>query len=354
MSDNSPYIGLNKRSYWKTAVAGGMSDALSGIYRPRFTISTTDAVVTAGSCFAQHIGTNLKKRGYVVLDAEPAPPGLSPDVAKAYGFGLYSARYGNVYTARQLRQLLVEALSDQPTRAIAWLKNGRAYDALRPSVEPNGLPSAEDVARHRSAHLAAVRSLLEQVDVFVFTLGLTEVWLDRATGAAYPTAPGTVAGSYNPDEVRFHNLSYNEVVDDLNAAVDIIRNLRPSARFIFTVSPVPLTATATDDHVLVATTRSKAILRAAVDDVISKRADCDYFPSFEIITGAMSGNVFFEKNLRSVTAQGVKAVMNTFFSSHGDVQHADRTQEFSNPEDQSDIKDSVVCEDALLDAFAKS
>ena len=36
----------------------------------------------------------------------------------------------------------------------------------------------------------------------------------------------------------------------------------PKLRILLTVSPVPLTATAGDDHVLLATTYSKSVLRA--------------------------------------------------------------------------------------------
>ena len=72
-------------------------------------------------------------------------------------------------------------------------------------------------------------------------------------------------------------------------------------KFIVTVSPVPLTATASGQHVEVATAGSKAILRAACGRLIEKFRDVDYVPSYEIITSQTARGAFYAPNLRSVT-----------------------------------------------------
>jgi DNA-binding IclR family transcriptional regulator len=79
------------------------------------------------------------------------------------------------------------------------------------------------------------------------------------------------------------------------------------------VSPVPLTATASGDHVLVATTRSKSTLRTVAAELAADDPGVDYFPSYEVITGAPARMAFFEDNLRSVRAEGVATVMGHFF-----------------------------------------
>ena len=66
-------------------------------------------IATAGSCFAQHIGRALRGRGLGYLDLEPPPAFLTEDEANRLGYGLYSCRYGNIYTVRQLLQLFQEA-----------------------------------------------------------------------------------------------------------------------------------------------------------------------------------------------------------------------------------------------------
>ena len=67
------------------------------------------------------------------------------------------------------------------------------------------------------------------MDVFVFTLGLTEAWIDRRDGAVFPLAPGVAAGRYDPDIHRFQNFGAAEVVEDLNRSVEAIRALNPGS-----------------------------------------------------------------------------------------------------------------------------
>jgi hypothetical protein len=81
-----------------------------------------------------------------------------------------------------------------------------------------------------------------------------------------------------------------------------------------TVSPVPLIATYEDQHVLVATTYSKAVLRVAADVVSKADPRICYFPSFEIITGNHARGRYFDDDLRSVTAAGVDHVMSVFMT----------------------------------------
>jgi len=347
---SSPYANLPTRSFWKLGVARQDWSLPSDIYRPKFKIAQDDAVTTAGSCFAQHIARHLRLRGINVIDTEPAPRGLSPELAHRFGYGLFSARYGNIYTVRQLLQLISEVTSREPEPAIAWPKGDRFVDALRPSVEPEGLGSPEEVELHRARHRRAVRQALRACDVFVFTLGLTETWVDRETGTVFPTAPGTIAGHHDPDRYGFKNLTFEEIYADFVAVRSLMRRINPSVRFLITVSPVPLTATASDAHVLPATVYSKSVLRAVAGQLQATFDDIDYFPSYEIISTPFLGRMFFDDTLRSVTSEGVETVMRTFFESYGDEAPHERpaaTHAAAEPADDED----VICEDVLLDAF---
>lgn len=314
---SSPYQGRESRSFWRTGVAGQDPRTVTELYRPKFKLAPEALVATAGSCFAQHIAGRLRAHGIQVLDAEPPPPGLSAAQAKAYGYLLYSARYANIYTCRQLLQLAREAHGLWTPADAVWQKDGRYVDALRPSVEPAGLDSAEEVQAHRAEHLGHVRQVLSQADVLVFTLGLTEAWVHRSSGTVYPTAPGTLAGEFDPERHAFVNFGVSEVLADFLALRSLLLQHRPGLRFLLTVSPVPLTATATDDHVLVATTHSKSVLRAVAGELAATLPDVDYFPSYEIIASPFSRGRFYEDNLRSVTSEGVDAVMRVFSEAHG-------------------------------------
>src|SRR5690606_33133300 len=106
---SNPYKSQPERAFWKAAVGtrhfADLSDIWSGI-----PLSREDRVATAGSCFAQHIGHHLARRGAAFMDMEPAPPLFGTDAeARRWGFGVFSCRYGNIYTTRQLIQLFDEA-----------------------------------------------------------------------------------------------------------------------------------------------------------------------------------------------------------------------------------------------------
>ncbi|WP_435531763.1 GSCFA domain-containing protein [Stagnihabitans tardus] len=302
----------------------------------------------------------MKKAGYNVLDLEPLPKALqgkvSAEVAQAQGYGLYSARYGNVYTIRQLLQLFQEALGQFTPAHPVWEKDGRFYDALRPGIELRGFASPEEVMLHRAWHLKAVAEMMQQTDIMVFTFGLTEAWVSRgAEGTVYPTAPGTIAGRFDPELFEFKNFAYPEIVADFIQVRQILRGFNPRLRFIVTVSPVPLTATASGEHVEVATVYSKSVLRAACGAISARFKAVDYFPSYEVITSQSARGAYYEPNLRSVNSRGVETAMGLFMAAHdktgAEKLRAKRVKAQAEPVESLEEEDGLICEEALLEAF---
>lgn len=314
MAEN-PYRSLSARSFWRAAVSDVHYSDLSELWTP-MTLSRSDRIATAGSCFAQHIGNNLANRGANFLDLEPPPPSIFSSLSEArrFGYRVYSCRYGNIYTSRQLLQLFEEAFGRRSPASVVWTRGNRYFDALRPSVDPVGQDSADIVNTLREKHLARVREMFLSLDVFVFTMGLTEGWESQVDHTMYPTAPGTICGSFNPTEYAFHNLSYPEILDDMSSFWNLLKQVNKQARLLLTVSPVPLTATASGEHVLVATTYSKSTLRAVAGDLSQTHQDIFYFPSYEIISSHPSRGMFYDHNLRTVNKSGVDHVMRHFFS----------------------------------------
>ncbi|MCU0825937.1 MAG: GSCFA domain-containing protein [Tabrizicola sp.] len=366
----SPYDGLDPRAYWRLGVAEAGVYPPPDLYRPKFPLTRDLAIMTAGSCFAQHVGAALRKSNYNVIDEEPAPNGVPVEIARSFGYGMYSARYGNIYTTRQLRQLVLEAQGAFVPADAIWEKGDSFFDALRPGVEPEGLPSRELVAEARSYHLRAVARAMARTDVLVFTLGLTEAWEHVDSGTVYPTAPGTIAGKMS-DAYRFVNFRHAEIRADFEAVRASFRALNPGVRFLLTVSPVPLTATASGDHVMAATVYSKSVLRAVAGELREDYDDVDYFPSYEIVTAPISAGRMYEKNFRSVRSDAVAKVMSVFLSataapaapgpkSKSEVamfrarRRAKRlAQANAQPTQAATPADDIICEEQLLDAFAR-
>lgn len=308
-----PYVGRPDHAFWKQSISEVAPGDVDPVTSTPFKIMPKDRVATAGSCFAQHISKRLRESGFHFFVTERAEDPEATAESQTRGFYDFSARYGNVYTARQLVQLFDRAFGYFKPLDGVWPRPGGGFcDPFRPRIEPEGFATEKAVLLDRQRHLLAVRRMFRQLDVFIFTLGLTECWVSGLDGAAFPVAPGVVGGTFDPKRYEFLNFGVADVTSDLRSFLRKLKLVNPRARVILTVSPVPLVATAADRHVLTATTYSKAVLRVAAEETSASHDNVYYFPAYEIITGPHAGGAYFGPDRRSVTAQGVDHVMRIF------------------------------------------
>jgi hypothetical protein len=310
-----PYSDLPDQNFWRRYVPQQPWRDLQLAGTPKFRIAQADRISTAGSCFAQHISRYLRGAGIPTLQAEVAHPLLFELGAETASYELFSARYGNIYTARQCLELFRQAFGQMPVIHDYAEDKGRYYDLLRPNAVPDGFSTLDEARHDRAYHLACVRHMFATSNVFVLTLGLTECWQHADSGHTYPVCPGTARGQYQPQLHRFHNLSHAEVTADLEQLIAGLREVNPALRLILTVSPVPLVATYTSGNVLVASSYSKSVLRAAAGEVEARHAHVAYFPSYEIISHAASFGQYLDSDLREVADRGVHHVMTSFLGS---------------------------------------
>jgi hypothetical protein len=343
----NPYQSLSPRSFWRTGVAEPEPSAIDQVWTPKFAIDPDEPVLTAGSCFARRLGPALLEHGMNWREIELPPPGLTAQELQDRQYGVFSFRTGNVYTAAGLRQWLSWALGESTPPEEVWREGDRYFDPYRPSVEPDGHPSAEAVLAARRVTLSAIRSALAEAGCFIFTLGLTEAWHDLVTDTVYPACPGTVRGTFDAERHVLRNYTAARVHRDLADAVALARSVNPRLTVLLTVSPVPLTATATGAHALTANTYTKSVLRAAAGQLAAEDDRVDYFPSYELITGVPFRGVFYSPNLRTVTPEGIDFVMRHFFAALRGEPAGTSAPRGHETDDGGD----VPCDDAVLDYY---
>jgi len=313
-----PYRSLPDYCFWRRAIAGVAIQDVDPVVQAKFKITRTDRIATAGSCFAQHIARHLTQSGFNHFVTETAHP-MVEHLAGDFNYGRFTARYGNIYTSRQLVQTIKRAYGLFVPQDDAWpATDGRVIDPYRPQIQPDGFASLDELTEDRRQHFAAIRRAVEELDVFVFTLGLTEAWYFLADGAVYPLCPGVAGGVFDETKHGFVNLDVFHVIADLEETIDLIRSKNVNARFILTVSPVPLIATMEDRSVLASTTYSKSVLRVAAEEMASRYDEVAYFPSYEVITGNYTRSRYFDEGLRDVTEEGVAHVMRLFMKHYAD------------------------------------
>ena len=357
MTASHPYETAPRRAFWSRAVARGWSaeDVFDGgtpLIRP------DDLVASAGSCFAANVVPYLEEAGFSYLRAEPPHPFFTDIEPEPFGYEKFSAAYGNIYTARQLLQLVQRSMGDFTPREDRWATPDGIVDPFRPGLRYRAKTDRE-FELLTAQHLRRVRRMIEDATVFVFTLGLTEAWMSERDGAVFPACPGTVAGSFDPERHVFRNFTAADVAADLRDAIAAMRALNPELRIVLTVSPVPLVATATGVHVLAATTYSKSVLRVAAGEVASTSRDVTYFPAYEIVTGPQAPETFFAADRRNVSEAGIRAVMGALLSACGRTLPAaagEGSRAVASPDAVAALSravDAAECEEAMADVVVQ-
>jgi hypothetical protein len=306
--NKNPYQDQSNYAFWSRSVSRNfLAEDLLGSKKADPLFDLNDKVVSAGSCFASNLIPWIENEGLEYLRTEELPAQFEK-LPENLGYRNFSAAYGNIYTARHLRQLYEQALGLRKPIEDRWHIDDLVIDPFRPGLAYPAESDAEfDLLK--SAHLSAVLKAFHSATVFVFTLGLTEAWVSKIDGSVFPACPGTISGEFDQTKHEFKNFTAAEVAEDLTSFISLLRKHNEQVRFIITVSPVPLVATATDSHVLLASTYSKSVLRVAAQQVSESVAGVTYFPAFEIVTGPQAPFEYFEADRRNVSEMAVAEVM---------------------------------------------
>jgi len=304
----NPYRDLPPESFWKNFKKTNfdlnffIDKNLVNVVNPKF-------IASAGSCFEANVAIHLKNTSAKYIYEEQKHPFLS-SVENKYNYDSYSARYGNVYSSKQLLQLVRRAKGKFSPSEIMWKSGDGVKDPFRPGLNFDGFTEAEYLL-DIELHLKAVERVISNCDTFIFTLGLSEVWVNRVDESAYPSCPGVIAGVFDPEKYELINLDVDEIINDLNLVNDELKELNPKINFVLTVSPVPMVATANATNIVLSNQYSKSKLIVAAHGVVAKNSNMHYFPSYEMIIGSHAKDNFLDDK-RNVKPEVVTEVMEVF------------------------------------------
>jgi hypothetical protein len=240
-------------------------------------IDPSTPVSSAGSCFATYVRDALVSLRFNYLETEANRNA--------------SAAWGLIFNAMAFRQLVEFAfgIRERPRvlfpmrvpREATWLDRSKPL-FMDPIREQIFFSSAEEYAASYDRHRAACRHAFEQSELFIFTLGMSEVWQYKVDGSAMAMEPKSVPAFL----VNKRILTAQDTTDELERALQVLRAHNPRLKLLLTVSPVPLHATFRGDdmHVVTANCYSKSALRAAADELCRRHPDhVYYFPAYEKI-----------------------------------------------------------------------
>jgi GSCFA family len=217
-------------------------------------ISQDTIVVAFGSCFARHISDHLAAIGYRV-------------------------------ESRRSDKAYISVMGDGIVNTYAILQQFEwAWEGKVPEVPLWHGYEGQEFGYDEQVRLETKR-IFDTADVFIVTLGLSEIWYDEPTGQVFWRA--VPQANFDPARHKFRVATHSENLANLAAMHAIIRKHRPQARIVVTLSPIALTATFRPVAGIVANSVSKANLRSALDEFFSAYGADDrlhYFPSYEIAT----------------------------------------------------------------------
>jgi len=306
-----PYDKCSVAQIWPDAFGVGGTVDVQG--STKFCFEMQSRVGSCGSCFATRIAQEFRRFGVNYVVTEPGPT-IDRQLAIEYGYWPLSARFGNVYTTIQLAQLMERALGYFEPGEQPWRDDqGKFRDPFRPHIQPVGFDSETELAKDRELHYAAVRELFNTVEVFVATFGLTDAWISRADGSAFPRCPGRGIGSFDDNKYILRSLDVAENITYIERFLELLRSVNPNAKVILSVSPVHLLATVTDVHIGRASAYAKANLRAAVETVVRRHPHVDYFASYEIVALPQPGPSRYTADYRHASEDAIADVVRSFF-----------------------------------------
>ncbi len=269
----------------------------------------TTPIGSAGSCFAVEIAEVLQKENfnYVIteLGDNPNEEALIDGYELGSGKAMYSANFGILFNTPSLRQIAEKAFSEREfNQYFLQIENGLYMDPYRENVY---FKSKENYLRDYPKHVEAIKQVLLQSEVFIFTAGLNECW-QLNDGTVLSRNPR--GGFYHLIEHRV--LTVEENINNMWTFFNTVKRHNPKFKLILTLSPVPLLATGRGEthHILEANTHSKAVLRVAIEEVVKMHKDIYYLPSYELVTECMPNP--WKADHRHVTPETVSKVISMF------------------------------------------
>jgi hypothetical protein len=267
-------------------------------------------IATAGSCFAFEISTVLQEQGYNYLIAERPDDPREGVIVNGYNPGdpyvRFSGNYGLLFNSPSLLRIAERAFGTREFKKLLVPEGDGFIDPYRENVYfRNQQAYLDDYPKHTEA----LRKILTETEVFVYTMGLNECWVYRDDKTAISRNPR--ANFYAL--VEHKRLTVQENVHYIEEFFRLCRRHNPKMKLILSVSPIPFLATGLSDvsHVVEANCHSKSVLRVAAQELVEKHEDIHYFPSFEMVMFTLDDP--WESDLRHVKRDAVREVVNVFY-----------------------------------------
>ncbi|WP_421869151.1 GSCFA domain-containing protein [Marinoscillum sp.] len=235
-----------------------------------------DPIFSIGSCFSDNIGSKLRENKF---DVVTNPLGII---------------YNPYSIFKNLKLLLSEGLDPNN-----FIKRGNIYFHwdTHSAISGTEINQFKELLEEKSR--LSKQSLIA-AEWLVITLGTIYTYRYRGNDMI-------VANCHKVPQKEFEKqtLTHEEIVEDYQETMELVRSINPRIKVILTVSPVR--------HIrdgLIANNISKATLLQAVHDIVRSDKDSYYFPSYEIMIDELRDYRFYKSDMIHPSEQAINYIWN--------------------------------------------
>lgn len=239
-------------------------------------LSYDDSFVLIGSCFSDEIGDKLRHTGFKVD-------------SNSFGTLFHPTAIANVIKSSLEENENVD-IFQRDDLFFSWDSASKVYAY----TEKDLIEATIELRKQFCSNIKSAGSIL-------ITFGTAWKYDLISTGKTVGNCHKAAQSLFNKSLSKIEELS-----EEWNSIIDLIRSHNPSAKIIFTVSPVR--------HIkdgLIENNRSKARLIELVNNLVSY-SDVSYFPSYEILMDELRDYRYYEEDLVHPSKLAVQYIWERF------------------------------------------
>lgn len=296
-----------------------MRDPLGIQLNPKKIVSPKSKIFCLGSCFAVELKKVLQSKNYSVFPNVSSFDQTIASKASTEPNDLDFVHYNSYTILQEFKNAIGLSMRDpEDLWKIVRNQNGSIIEGYRdPYRKKVWHDSKHEFQSICQEYDRIAKEGIFASDVFILTYSITEVWKNGATGKIACTK-GKMKFAKGSKDLELYISSFEENYRNIKEVVDLILKLNPKAQIILTVSPMHLERTFRDEHIYVASTEGKAIMRTAIGQLSREYERVTYFPSYEIsqILERFAEFEVLYRDGRHFTPEAVEFIMNVFFKTH--------------------------------------
>ena len=221
-------------------------------------------VLLLGSCFSENIGNKLNY----------------------FKFQTLQNPFGILFHPLAIENLITKSINEEVYTGASVFENNNLWQSFEAHSELSSIQK-ETVIENLNTAVTKTNQFLKEASHLIFTLGTAWVYRHIASDAI-------VANCHKVPQKKFLKelLSVEEITESLNAIITLVKDINSKANIIFTVSPVR--------HLkdgFVENTQSKSHLISGIHQVVDKRNQTFYFPSYELMIDELRDYRFYKPDM---------------------------------------------------------